>query len=1450
LENNVVYYPLTHPQIGIWYTEKLYPGTSMGNISATVRLKEGIDYPILEKAINKFIEKNDGIRLRFTEIDYESKQYISEYKYVHFDFFDFSNSGTDELYKWDSVQKKIPFNLIDCNLFYFALIKVNDSDGGYFIKIHHLISDAWTMVLLTNSILEYYTLLKNGESICENMKPSYLEYILKEEEYKKTLRYEKDKQYWSTKLQDWHEITTIKVRKSNTLNAKAKRRTFQIPRKLADKIHAYCSENGFSEYTIFLSALYMYINRITAKEDIVLGTTLLNRSNAREKDTAGLFASTAVPIRININGDMSFSSFIEYISREILTLFKHQKYSYDLIIKQIRENNNTIDKIFDIVLTYQNAKLKKNHSIKCDTRWHFSGYQIESLIININDREDSGILIIDYDYLSDVFNTTEIEFIHQHIISLLWHALDNPNKEISKFEMLSELEKQKILCQFNNTSAEYNRDITIHELFEEQVKKTPENTAVIFNNKKFTYSELNVRANQLARKLRKIGIKRDEIVGVMDEKSFEMIVALLAVMKAGGAYLPLDPDYPEDRLDFMLADSSSRILLTRSQFIHKTNFTNAILLLDKEETYQEDPSNLENINKPNDILYIIYTSGSTGNPKAVMIEHRNVVRLLFNNKFQFQFNGIDVWTLFHSLCFDFSVWEMYGALLYGGSLVVIPKSIARDSQKFLQILKEYNVTVLNQTPAAFYNLIYEEMKHSENDLGLRYVIFGGEALKPSMLKNFQCKYPDTKLINMYGITETTVHVTFKELSAEDVLSSRSNIGKPLPTLTMYIMDKNLNLLPIGIPGEICVGGDGVARGYFNRLELTEKKFVINPYNPSERLYRSGDLGRWYAKGDVEYLGRIDNQVKIRGYRVELGEIEKKLLNIKSIKDAVVTTKTDKSEKNILLAYVVYEEEIPVSQIRSYLMDELPDYMVPAHYIRMDKLPLTPNGKVDKNQLPEPEFSNTETQYIPPRNEIEKELSRVWSDILEVGNIGINNNFFEFGGDSLAIIQLLTRVYKNNWGISAADLYEYPTIMELADKIKGVVREDASMQELDIASVVSKEETDNPDPDDDKHENVLLTGVTGFLGIHVLSQLIEQTRSAVYCLVRGKNDEEAGNRLLKSLHFYFANTYDGLIGKRVFAISGDITKFRFGLTCEQYAELGGNINTVIHAAALVKYFGNYNEFEEINVNGTKKIIDFSCEFGAKLEYISTIGISGSYLVKNGGSNLTLTENDFYIGQNYLDNAYVRSKFEAENLVLKAIRQGLTASIYRMGNLTARYSDGHFQHNADDNAFCNIIKSLMELKAIPDNSLDLDVEFTPVDLASKALLLISRTRESASRIFHITNHNLLYMQDMLEIFKSFGIELKILNSMEFEKYIEAISCDKVKEGMLAGIINDISTTRKLDYLDSIKVDSQITSRYLNHLGFEWPTVDKRYIVDLIKYLQETGYLSDANMLGEER
>ncbi|MEH2377487.1 MAG: amino acid adenylation domain-containing protein [Nostoc sp.] len=610
--------------------------------------------------------------------------------------------------------------------------------------------------------------------------------------------------------------------------------------------------------------------------------------------------------------------------------------------------------------------------------------------------------------------------------------------------ILKESEKH-LLTEWNHTQTDYPQQACIHQLFEAQVELTPEAVAVVFEEQQLTYRELNIKANQLAQYLQNLGVRTDVLVGICVERSLEMIVGLLGILKAGGAYAPLDPNYPVERLAFILEDAQVSVLLTQEHLLNNfpQNHTQVLCLdSDREILSQYSSENPTSSVTSENLAYIIYTSGSTGKPKGVLINHSNVVRLFKATEHWYHFNQNDVWTLFHSFAFDFSVWEIWGALIYGGRLVVVPYLVSRSPEAFYELLCKEKVTVLNQTPSAFQQLIHTEQTIADSgNLTLRWVIFGGEALEIQSLKPWFTRhgYEFPRLVNMYGITETTVHVTYRPITEDDLrLGVCSVIGCPIPDLQLYVLDERRQLVNVGVTGEIYVGGAGLARGYLNRPDLTAKAFIANPLSndPKARLYKTGDLARYLPNGDLEYLGRIDHQVKIRGFRIELGEIEREIARYPDVSEIVVLARQEETDEKQLIAYVVPHQNSSdtSNQLRSFLKQRLPDYMVPSAFVLLESMPLTVNGKVDRQKLPAPsrERPQLEQAYIAPQSDLERLLAGILSDLLKIDRVGIDDNFFDLGGTSISILQVTARVQQElSIQLPAVKLFQYSTIGSLA-----------------------------------------------------------------------------------------------------------------------------------------------------------------------------------------------------------------------------------------------------------------------------------------------------------------------------------------------------------------------------------------------------------------------------------
>ncbi|MHA6530945.1 amino acid adenylation domain-containing protein, partial [Paenibacillus sp. BAC0078] len=1050
-------YPLTNAQKRIWNTEKLLPNTGLSAPLFSLKLKSqtgSIDYELLKNAINLLIERNPLLRTRVFGED-EPKQHFRSSSVTDLKVIDGSTMDVDSYILAES-RKIMTLNNLD--LVRIQLILLSQVECVILFRIHHIICDGYTMELISKETMDIYRGLLLG-SIPSQTRPSYIEFIKSELEYENSDRFIQDREFWLQEFESFSYDSQDILYGKRSACTEGERKSFSIVPEMYDDIRRFCGIHKITTFTMFFSALHLYLYKVTLNNDQVIGTYYANRTNANEKDMLGMLVST-VPFRMTVNGKQDALSFIQAVYEKKSTIAAHQKYPFNLLVNELRQNYKRTSPLFRAAMNFQRASIFANDLFEYELDLVFGGHEENELLIKVQHTKAKKHIKIDFDYRTDLFSDDDITLMYSHISNLIQQIIQDPHQSIDELDLITSEEKTKLLIDFNDTKVEYPKDKTIQALFEQQVERMPEAVAIVFESARMTYGELNTKANQLAKELRTRGVGADRIVGIMAERSLEMIVGILAILKAGGAYLPIDPTYPAERIVYMLEDSGADLLLVYSENAEvPSGYEGEVLDLADASLYAGDTANLPAASGPSDLAYVIYTSGSTGKPKGAMVEHHNVVRLLFNDRNLFDFGAGDVWTMFHSFCFDFSVWEMYGALLYGGKLVIVPKQTAQEPRLFAELLERERVTILNQTPTAFYSLIHEVCdKETKRHLSIRKVIFGGEALSPAQLEPWAKAYPGALLINMYGITETTVHVTYKEITGEDIRTNISNIGKPIPTLSVMILDKNGRLVPLGVAGEMYVAGAGVTRGYLNRPELTAEKFVDNPFEPGERMYRTGDLARWLPDGNLEYMGRIDEQVKIRGYRIETGEIMHRLQQHADVKEAVVITRKDERDESYLCAYVVSGGAFDASELRSHLKRSLPEYMVPSYLVEVERIPLTANGKVDRKALPEPQgLVQTGSEYVAPLNETEAKLAEIWQNVLRIEQVGIQDSFFELGGDSMKAIRLIAKLEQAiGHKTDITHLYQYPTIeLFLANLSSGAnmldhaAYEEALAEEMDL-----------------------------------------------------------------------------------------------------------------------------------------------------------------------------------------------------------------------------------------------------------------------------------------------------------------------------------------------------------------------------------------------------------------
>ncbi|MBV5280558.1 MAG: amino acid adenylation domain-containing protein, partial [Actinobacteria bacterium] len=1108
-------FPLSHHQERLWFVDRfesgyLYESSPVYyNMPLEIHLTGMIDEAALEKSVNRIIERHEILRTKIITSDGQAFQTVMPQSFLKLsveelpaqkepltsqhmsdDRSPFTVNGERSTVLMALKDIRSPFLMDKEPPIRSTLFNFGKEEHLLVITMHHIIADPWSMQIVMREMAELYNSITTG--VLPHL-PEIGNQFADFAEWEKETSYD----LLADKMLDLRlrligkiqalELPTDRPRPAiHTYHGGMS--FFGLSQELSGQIVNLATQEGVTTYSLLLATFQTLLHRYSGQENIVTGVPVARRDRKEIVDVIGPFANLLV-IPSDFSDRPTFRNLLRRVEQNVTDIFEYRDAPFDrLVLTLDPQKDMSRTALFDVMFQLRDSlvpmpAMKGLQTRVMETNLGWGKYDL-NLCMEYGPEGLSGVMV----YNKDIFDDSTVERMNKHYQVLLDSIVKDPSLPVTDLRLLTAEEEHQQLIEWNDTRASYPANKTIHQLFEEQVENTPDSTAVVIGKEKMTYRELNRKANQLAHHLRKKGVVPDQLVCICMERSMDMIIAMLAILKAGGAYTPLDPSYPRARLQFMLEDTGAPLVVTHecikemlpveSASSPLTQCTASLVLVDTDmdTIYRESEDNPVNYNSPEHLAYVIYTSGSTGKPKGVLIEHRNVVRLMTNDKFQFDFTKNDVWTMSHSYCFDFSVWEMYGALLYGGKLVIVPKETSRDSEKFLALLKEENVTILNQTPRSFYYLAGLEVSedrrcttgtgdcHSSSGLSLRYVIFGGEALKPAMLKGFNEKYPAVKLINMYGITETTVHVTYKEITGAEIRTNVSNVGKPIPTLTAYIMDKELRLLPIGVPGELLVGGDGVARGYLNRDEQTREKFIANPYKDGERLYRSGDLAKMLPDGDIEYLGRIDQQVKIRGYRIELGEIENVLLMHPQIDQAAVIDREDEAGDRFLCAYLVIKNKTTVHSsqftihdqrstvnslessfseeaLRSYLGDKLPDYMIPSQFFRIENMPLTSNGELDTKALLSVEGAELkhDTEFAGPQTAHEELLVSLWKAVLGREEIGVLDNYFTLGGDSIKAIQILSRLNQHHLKLEVRHIFETPTIRALAKKLETISR---------------------------------------------------------------------------------------------------------------------------------------------------------------------------------------------------------------------------------------------------------------------------------------------------------------------------------------------------------------------------------------------------------------------------
>jgi len=1045
--------PLSRAQRRIYFASLINTENNAYLETRSLRISGSIDAERLSQAWTQLAQRHSALRTQIEQKDGSPVQKIMPVE-------NFPPISVEDMTSGDKASREHivkepaePFALEDDYLCRLRLLKLADNEHVLRLEFHHLLLDGHSVDLIQTQLADLYGGRADfSNALLQQVDAAAVESV----ETKSSPQFEGLRNRWKERFSTTVEPLMLPfdhpgqgtpMGPAGTIAVDVPKETYQAIKELAQK-------NNATLFMAYTAAMNMLLYRYTGANDIVIGTPGLDRPQPEMLDTVGCFVNM-LPIRSKVSADQTYVQALQQAKEVSSAAYQDQHYPFDWLVSDLNlANQLERHPLFDTVVLYEKEKPNLNGESKFgDAFVEREAIEPEAakFMLTLRMEEVNDNLRAVFEYRSDLFDAGTIKRMSQHLLNLLGEVAKNPDNRLSDLDILTAGEKQELSTKLDFVDVNWPQEETIESLFMKQVKENPDKVAIVSEEGNWTYGRLAERSEVIARKLKQAGVQSGDRVALLLDRDPAMIAVVLGVVRAGAGYVPIEPDIPEDRISYILENSAPRVILTAGD--HGDNrgtlTTTVIRLDDIIDAPVDDTLPALSPNQPDNLAYVIYTSGTTGKPKGVMIEHQNVVRLLFNDKDLFDFGDKDVWSLFHSYSFDFSVWEMYGPLLKGGSVAIVPKPVTRDPLAFHDFLAKNKVTILNQTPSAFYNLSNTDQTLPETDLSIRKVIFGGEALSPGKLRHWMDRYPDTKMINMFGITETTVHVTYKEITDREIETNVSNIGMPIPTMGIYIVDKEMNLVPPGVVGEILVAGAGVGRGYLNRDDLTRSRFIPDPFRPGQRAYRSGDLARFLANGELEYLGRMDNQIQLRGFRVELGEIESTLRQHPDVLDAVAAAQVDNKGDPYICAFVKAATEITSVQLREHLKKHLPHYMIPSDFRYVENFQLTGNGKTDIRALlaQAKRIDATHNITVPPRNKAEKRLAAIWMDALETDQaVGVQDDFFDLGGNSIKALRIVSALKGQ---ISLADIYQSPTIEDQAALLENA-RKATALSSLHVA----------------------------------------------------------------------------------------------------------------------------------------------------------------------------------------------------------------------------------------------------------------------------------------------------------------------------------------------------------------------------------------------------------------
>ncbi len=1387
-------YPLTNTQEGIFIECTANMGSTIYNIPYLLKLNKKVDLDRLAAAIDSTIEAHPYLKTRL-----------------------FMDENGDVLQKRDDgltcktqiingINRETlvrPYMLFNEQLFRFEIYRT--CDGNYlFLDIHHIIADGTSLGIILNDINRAYS----GEKLEAETYTSY-DLALDNRDALKSDAYKNAENYYKSIFENKGGSINFYPDKNGPVPT-AETYHREVTEVSVQEVKDFCKKHGITENVFFISVFGLTLGKYNFRKDAVFTTIYHGRNDSRLSETVGMLVKT-LPVYTDFAG--SLKDGLLAVQQQLIDSMNNDIYPFSQISHEFNIKA-------DAMVIYQ------GDNFAFDT---IGGEYAQEEPISLNAAKAPVSISISIDRNKFVF---EIEYRgDMYYEDTMKYLADN--LEIAAGGILREQEPDDIKLLFEEkTTMEDDPEHagkTFVDLFREAVEKYPARPAVRDGKGEITYRELDRMSDYVAQKLTENGFGREQAAGILCGRTREFAVAYVGVMKAGGAYVPLDPEYPQSRIEYMLKDSGADNLLVINQYRELVSFYDGnILSLDEVAEASKDFTLSVELTppKPENLAYMIYTSGSTGKPKGVMLEQRNLLNLIEYIRLTRKTSPDDIVAEFASFCFDASVIDLFAPLTAGALLYIFPEDIRKDAVAVAKCIQDQKLTSAT-FPTQMGELVTELL---EDAPCLKFVTLGGEKFKHYRKRTYQ-------MINGYGPTENTVSSTEFWV---DKQYDNIPIGKSQRNVRSYVVSEDLKRLPVGASGELCHAGRQIARGYHNLPEKTASVFVENPYSVCEddkRLYRTGDMVRMKGDGNIEYIGRIDSQVKIRGYRVELGEIEGAVLKHELVKNSAVTV-VEKGGNKYITAYYT-GESIPDEELKTFLEPLIPDYMMPSFFVHIDEIPVTPGGKIDKRALPVPEVAVNNTSYVEPVTMVQKTLCEIFEKALGTEKVGIEDNFFDLGGSSLTASKVAVMCLSKNISIVYADVFKHPTVRELA----AIVDDQASAESPQsnnefsdynynrIQSVISGNVEENADRiTREELGDIMITGATGFLGIHILKAYLDNYDGKVYCLVRKGSYESMEKRMMHMLMYYFDNPCEELFKDRIVCVDGDIT------SKEQVESFGAyKFRTLINCAACVKHFAAGDVLEKINVHGVENLIEFCKNNGRRLIQISTVSVAGEGSNGVPPMDRVFGENDLYIGQS-ITNEYIRTKFLAERAVLEAVSGGLDAKIIRVGNLMSRNSDGEFQINFITNGFLRSLRGYKAIGKFPMGGMHEVAELSPIDSTALAVLKLVQT-DRRFTVFHACNSHHIYMADLIYAMRNYGFKLEIVKDEEFEEAVKEFAKNGNDSDAVSGLI--AYTSHNENEIYTMEYSNRFTAQVLYRLDYKWPVTDDRYLESAIEALDRLAF-----------